>query len=296
MDLKLKGQRALVTGSTSGIGKGMATKLLQEGVTVYINSFSQQELDDVREELLAVGDARFVKCDVTSTESVTQMMEQIYAEGPLDIIVNNVGWWRDCPFEEITDADWQRMFDLNFFGAVRTLRYVFPRMKERGYGRVLNVASEVAFKPSPDCVHYCAAKTAVVSLSRGLAEATRKTNVTVNSLVYARRSRPYFQKCRGSGRQPGRLSGSVLPRERAHIHPGPVPAGGGADKHGALLLLSPVQRCQRHRHPHRRRHHSLHLTPYTEGDVANAASPSNYGMRKVLKAAPFTLPLPSFFA
>lgn len=184
MDLKLKGQRALVTGSTSGIGKGMATKLLQEGVTVYINSFSQQELDDVREELLAVGDARFVKCDVTSTESVTQMMEQIYAEGPLDIIVNNVGWWRDCPFEEITDADWQRMFDLNFFGAVRTLRYVFPRMKERGYGRVLNVASEVAFKPSPDCVHYCAAKTAVVSLSRGLAEATRKTNVTVNSLVY----------------------------------------------------------------------------------------------------------------
>lgn len=184
MDLRLNGQRALVTGSTSGIGKGVATKLLREGVTVYINSFSQKELDDVREELLAEGDARFIRCDITSTEDVNRMMAEIWAEGPLDILINNVGWWRSCPFEEISDADWQRMFDMNFFGAVRTLRWAFPKMRERGYGKVLNVASEVAFKPSPDCVHYCAAKTAVVSLSRGLAEATRKTGVTVNSLVF----------------------------------------------------------------------------------------------------------------
>jgi len=184
MDIKLKGQRALVTGSTAGIGKGIAGKLLAEGATVYINSFSERELDRVRGEMSALGDARFVKCDVTSTKSVEDMMEEVYGAGPLDIIVNNVGWWEDCPFKDISDEAWMRMFDLNFFGAVRTLRYCFPRMCARGYGRVLNVASEVALKPSPDCVHYSAAKTAVVSLSRGLAEAARATDVTVNSLVF----------------------------------------------------------------------------------------------------------------
>ena len=184
MDLQIKGQRALVTGSTSGIGKGVASNLLKEGATVYVNSFSDDELNSVREEMLALGDAKFVKCDVTSTESVNAMMDEIYKDGPLDIIVNNVGWWKDMVFGETTDADWYRSFEMNFFGAVRTLRYCFPKMIERGYGKVLNVASEVAFKPSPDCLPYCTAKTAVVSLSRGLAEATRKTNVTVNSLVY----------------------------------------------------------------------------------------------------------------
>ena len=184
MDLKLKGQRALVTGSTAGIGKALAEKLLAEGVTVYINGSRPERYEAVKEELTAIGDARFAYGDITSTESVNAMMDKIYAEGPLDILVNNVGWWEDRPFEEITDELWQKAFDLNFFGAVRTLRYALPRMLERGYGRVLNVSSEVALKPSAGCIHYCSAKTAVLGLSRGLAEATRKTNVTVNSLVY----------------------------------------------------------------------------------------------------------------
>ena len=76
------------------------------------------------------------------------------------------------------------MFDVNFFGMVRVLRRAFPEMLKKGYGRILNVSSEVALKPSPGCIHYSAAKTAVLGLSRGLAEATRGTEVTVNSLIY----------------------------------------------------------------------------------------------------------------
>lgn len=183
MDLGLKGQRALVTGSTSGIGKEVARKLLLEGAVVYVNGASEERLAAARSELSALGRAKFIRCDVTSTDCVTRMMEEIYAAGPLDVIINNAGRWSDCPFAQITDEAWREMFEINFFSVTRTLRYCLPRMLARGYGRVLNVASEVAFKPSPGCVHYSAAKTAVVSLSRGLAESTRNTGVTVNSLV-----------------------------------------------------------------------------------------------------------------
>ena len=183
MDLQLKGQLALVTGSTSGIGKGIATALLKEGARVVINSFSQEEIDSVRDELSAIGDAYFMIADVTHTDSVNKMMEEIYQIGELDIIVNNVGFWQACEFESITDEGWQRMMDLNFYGAVRTLRYCFPRMIKRNYGRIINISSEVAMKPLPDFIHYSVAKTAVVGLSRGLAEAARGKNVTVNSLL-----------------------------------------------------------------------------------------------------------------
>lgn len=183
MDLQLNGQLALVTGSTSGIGKGIATALLKEGVRVVVNSFSQDEIDGVRDELSAVGDAYFMVADVTSTDSVNRMMDEIYKINELDIIVNNVGFWQACKFEDISDSAWKQMLDLNFYGAVRTLRICFPRMLKRNYGRIINIASEVAMKPIPDMIHYSVAKTAIVSLSRGLAEDARGKNVTVNSIL-----------------------------------------------------------------------------------------------------------------
>ncbi len=183
MNLKMEGQLALVTGSTSGIGKGIAKALLKEGVRVVINSFSQEEIDSVRDELSALGVLDFMVADVTNTDSINNMMDEIYKIGELDIIVNNVGYWQPCEFENITDDDWKRMMDLNFYGAVRTLRACFPKMIKRNYGRIVNISSEVAMKPLPDFIHYSVAKTAVVALSRGLAEAARGKNVTVNSLL-----------------------------------------------------------------------------------------------------------------
>jgi NAD(P)-dependent dehydrogenase (short-subunit alcohol dehydrogenase family) len=183
MDLKLKDKLALVSGSTSGIGKAIATSLLKEGAQVVITGRSSFSIDKVKDELSALGKAYFVIADVTKSESVNKLMEEVYSYGELDIIVNNVGFWEECEFENITDEEWLRMFDLNFFGAIRTLRYCFPRMLKRKEGRVINIASEVGFKPFYKMIHYDTAKTALISLSRGLAEQTRGTNVTVNSVL-----------------------------------------------------------------------------------------------------------------
>lgn len=183
MDLGMKNQLALVTGSTSGHGKEMAKILLQEGAKVVINSYSDEELESVRGELNTIGEAYFIKCDITDNKDVTKMMDAVYEIGELDMLVNNVGVWRDDDFWDITDELWDYMFQMNFYGAVRTMRYAIPRMIKRNYGRVLNVSSEVGFRPSGAQVHYGVCKTALISLSSGVARACQGTNVLVNTSI-----------------------------------------------------------------------------------------------------------------
>ena len=183
MDLQLEGQLALVTGSTSGIGKSIATVLLKEGVRVVINDYAEERFDPIREELLSYGDAHFIKADVTITGDVNNMIKKIYELGELDIVVNNVGWWTEREFVDITDEEWARMMDLNFYGAVRVCRACLPAMIKRNYGRIINISSEVAYKPSNNMIHYSVAKTALLALSRGLAQIANESNVTVNSLL-----------------------------------------------------------------------------------------------------------------
>jgi len=183
MDLQLKGQLALVTGSTSGIGKGIATRLLKEGARVVINDFAEERFDPVRGEMLSYGEAHFIKADVTSTDDVNVMIGKIHELGELDIVVNNVGWWSEREFVDITDDEWARMMDVNFYGAVRVCRACLPAMLKRNYGRIINISSEVAYKPLTNMMHYSVAKTALIALSRGLAQIARESNVTVNSLL-----------------------------------------------------------------------------------------------------------------
>ena len=183
MDLQINGQLALVTGSTSGIGKGIATVLLKEGARVVINDYAEDRFDSVRDELTSYGDAYFIKCDVTSTKDVENMFEKISEIGELDIVVNNVGWWTEREFVDITDEEWAQMLDINFYGAVRVCRACLPAMLKRNYGRIINISSEVAYKPQNNMLHYSVAKTALLALSRGLAQIAKGTNVTVNSLL-----------------------------------------------------------------------------------------------------------------
>ncbi|MBQ9062047.1 MAG: SDR family oxidoreductase [Eubacterium sp.] len=182
MDLKMKGQLALVTGSTSGHGKEVAKVLLEEGARVVINSFSQEELDSVKEELSALGEAYFIKADVTKDEEVTHLMDEVYKLGDLDILVNNVGYWQDDDFWDIDDALWDKMLQLNFMGGIRTMRYALPKMLESNYGRIVNVASEIASKPGATQVHYSVCKAAVVAATHGVAQWCRGKNVLVNSI------------------------------------------------------------------------------------------------------------------
>ena len=187
MDLKLAGKRVLVTGSTSGIGKAIAGRFLSEGAVVYINGRSVERCAEAAAELAAVkeaeGRALVAAGDLSDAAQADALLAHLEAEGGIDILVNNTGIFEVKAFEEITDEEWMRYFNVNVLSAVRLSRALLPGMLERDYGRIVNISSECAIKPLGQMVHYSVTKTALLSLSRALAELTKGRNVTVNSVL-----------------------------------------------------------------------------------------------------------------
>ncbi|MGI5892742.1 MAG: SDR family NAD(P)-dependent oxidoreductase [Bacillota bacterium] len=183
MDLQLRNKKILVTGSTSGIGKAIAAVLLEEGATVFINARTQESVQRVFNELTSIGHVIPAAGDLSTPEGAEKVMKAVDAEGDLDVLVNNAGTYNSIPFESMTDEDWMKMIETNFMSVVRTCRHYLPIMLARNAGRILNISSEVAYKPIPTFLHYCATKGAVSNLTRGLAELTKGTKVTVNAIV-----------------------------------------------------------------------------------------------------------------
>jgi 3-oxoacyl-[acyl-carrier protein] reductase len=185
MDLQLKGKTALVTGATAGIGLAIARTLAQEGVRVAITGRSRDKLDAAAERIVATAPGAVVTPvladlgDAAGASAVTRAVPDV------DILVNNLGYYEGKPFGEITDDDWMRMFDLNVMSGVRLARHYFPRLLGRNWGRVVFVSSEVAAFTPPDMIHYGVSKSAQLAVARGLAELTRGTGVTVNSVLPA---------------------------------------------------------------------------------------------------------------
>ena len=185
MDLRIEGKLALVTGSTSGIGKAIAVKLLQEGASVIINGRSQESIDRVLEELYPIGKVYGIAADLTTAGGADRLVNAAKAIGNVDILINNVGFFEFKPFFEIGDDEWSKLFDLNFMSGVWLTRALMPRMLERNWGRIVFVASEAGVKPNPEMIHYSVTKTTQIALARGLAEMTKETGVTVNSALVA---------------------------------------------------------------------------------------------------------------
>jgi NAD(P)-dependent dehydrogenase (short-subunit alcohol dehydrogenase family) len=185
MDFGIDGKLALVSGSTQGIGYATAKLLLQEGARVIINGRSTDMLERARSELRSHGTVHGIAADLSSGAGAERLLEAAREIGPVDILVNNVGYFEVKPFTEITDADWMAMFELNFMSGVRLSRVLLPPMLEQNWGRIVFIASEQSAKPNRDMLHYAMTKTAQVSLARGLAELTRNTFVTVNSVLAA---------------------------------------------------------------------------------------------------------------
>jgi NAD(P)-dependent dehydrogenase (short-subunit alcohol dehydrogenase family) len=183
MDLKLKQRRALVTGSTAGIGRAIAAGLAAEGVEVIVNGRSPQRTAKVATEIASAGSAHGIAADLSSAAGVDTLFEQALADGPIDILVNNVGIFEPKPFDEITDDDWQRFFNLNVLSAIRCTRRVTASMRERGWGRILFVSSESGINIPKEMIHYGMTKTALLAISRGLAKDLAGTGVTVNALL-----------------------------------------------------------------------------------------------------------------
>lgn len=183
MDLQLKNKMAFVSGSTQGIGFAIAQNLLAEGATVIINGRSQQRVDAAVEELkklIPTAKISGVAADFAKADEVKQLIAKL---PDIDILVNNAGIFEPKPFVEIPDEDWLRFYEVNVLSGVRLSRHFFPKMIAKNWGRIIFISSESAINIPEEMIHYGMTKTAQLSVSRGLAELTKGTGVTVNSVL-----------------------------------------------------------------------------------------------------------------
>ncbi|MGG1687108.1 SDR family NAD(P)-dependent oxidoreductase [Pseudalkalibacillus sp. NRS-1564] len=183
MNLQLTDKLALITGSTSGIGKGIAEALLKEGAEVIINGRTDERVQDVVKELSSLGNVHGVVGDLSKQDESKQLIEEVNKIGQLDILINNMGAFEVKPFTDVSDEEWMSYFQTNVISAVRLSREFLPAMLSRDTGRILNIASEAGVKPLSQMLPYSVTKSSLISFSRGLAEITKGSNVTVNSVL-----------------------------------------------------------------------------------------------------------------
>jgi NAD(P)-dependent dehydrogenase (short-subunit alcohol dehydrogenase family) len=183
MKIDLTGKTALVTGSTSGIGHAIARGLASAGATVAVNGRTQAKVDAAVAAIakLAPGArARGVAADVSTAAGCNAL---VAALPEVDILINNAGIFEPKGFFDIPDEEWNRFFEVNVMSGVRLSRAYMPGMLKRNWGRIVFISSESALNIPTEMIHYGVTKTSQLALSRGLAEMTRGTAVTVNSVL-----------------------------------------------------------------------------------------------------------------
>ncbi len=183
MDLQLQGKRALVTGSTAGIGHAIARRLAAEGAEVTLNGRSSARVDEAVSRLRAElpnAVLHGVAADLATAEGCAAL---VAACPDVDVLVNNLGIFDPKPFDDIPDADWLRFFETNVMSGVRLSRAYLSAMKQHNWGRIVFISSESGLCPPAEMVHYGMTKSAQISVARGLAETCRGTGVTVNSVL-----------------------------------------------------------------------------------------------------------------
>ncbi|WP_203135587.1 SDR family NAD(P)-dependent oxidoreductase [Microbacterium sp. JZ31] len=183
MRIDLTDKTALVTGSTQGIGRAIAATLADAGARVAINGRSADGVEATIAELRGENGERDLVAapgDVTDAEGATAVLA---ATGDVDILINNLGIFGSAPALDIDDDEWRRYFEVNVLAAVRLIRETLPGMTGRGWGRILNIASDSAIVIPAEMIHYGMSKTALLAVSRGFAKEAAGTGVTVNSVI-----------------------------------------------------------------------------------------------------------------
>jgi NAD(P)-dependent dehydrogenase (short-subunit alcohol dehydrogenase family) len=181
MDLGLKDRICLVTGSTAGIGLETARLLAAEGALVVVNG---RDADRVERARADVGAAFGVVCDLSEPGAADELVaETAKTLGPVQCLVNNVGEAYQVGFEELTDDQWDAMWQLNVMSYVRCIRAVLPGMKEAGAGTIVNVSSTAGKRPSTGMPNYSVTKAAVLSLSRLVADLYAKQGIRCNAVA-----------------------------------------------------------------------------------------------------------------
>ena len=183
MDLKLKGKNALVTASTAGIGFAIARGLASEGVAVILSGRTQERVEAAQEKIKAQVPGALtsgIAADLSTVAGMDAVTRQFVS---IDILVNNLGIYGSKPFEEIDDDDWFSFFETNVMSGVRLSRHYLPAMKAKDWGRIIFISSESGLHIPEEMVHYGVTKSALIALARGIAETTRGTGVTANSVL-----------------------------------------------------------------------------------------------------------------
>lgn len=183
MDLGLRGKRALVTGSTAGIGLAAARALASEGAEVTVNGRTEGRVADAVNRLrgeLPGASVAGVAVDLSTGDGCRDLIRRL---PDVDVLVNNLGIFEPKPFDQITDADWLRFFETNVLSGIRLARHYVTAMRSRNWGRIVFVSSESGLQIPTEMIHYGMTKTAQLAVSRGLAETLAGTGVTVNSVL-----------------------------------------------------------------------------------------------------------------
>ncbi|WP_334162158.1 SDR family NAD(P)-dependent oxidoreductase [Achromobacter insolitus] len=183
MKIELDGKKALVTGSSGGIGLAIAAGLAEAGAEIVLHGRNADKLAQAAASLatqFAAARVSTVQADLATADGAASISA---AHPDVDILINNAGYFAPKSFTEITDDDWQYMLDTNVMSGVRLSRYYLPRMLAAGWGRIVFISSESAVQIPAEMIHYGVSKTALLGVSRGLAELTAGTGVTVNAVL-----------------------------------------------------------------------------------------------------------------
>jgi NAD(P)-dependent dehydrogenase (short-subunit alcohol dehydrogenase family) len=183
MKIDLSRHRAIVSGSTSGIGFAIASGLAQSGAAVVVNGRSAKSTAGAVTRLQALAPGAEVTGIAGDLGTEAGMAEFLAQAGEADILVNNLGIFEPKAFVEITDADWMRFFEVNVLSGVRLSRHYLPRMLAGNWGRIVFISSESGLQIPAEMIQYGTTKTAQLAVARGLAELTAGTGVTVNSVL-----------------------------------------------------------------------------------------------------------------
>jgi len=183
MDLNLKGKKVFISGSTKGIGLATARTLAIEGAEVVINGRSEDSVNDAVEKLkneVPEGKISGIACNFSEKEEIDKLIKEL---DRLDILINNVGIFGPKDFGDISDEEWLEFYEVNVLSGVRLSRAFLPKMLEQDWGRIIFISSESGLNIPVEMIHYGMTKTAQLAISRGLAEMTKGSNVTVNSVL-----------------------------------------------------------------------------------------------------------------
>jgi 3-hydroxybutyrate dehydrogenase len=182
----LKGKTALITGSTSGIGLACARALAAEGADIVLNGFGDAaEIESIRQrvEQASGGRALYSGADLTDPAAIEELIAMIAAElGGVDILLNNAGMQHVAPIDQFPVERWDLMLALNLSAAFHTIRLALPRMKEKGWGRIINTASAHSLVASPNKAPYVAAKHGIAGLTKSVALEVAQAGITVNCI------------------------------------------------------------------------------------------------------------------